>query len=113
VSSLTFSTLFLTHYVMPICFKQTTIVPVHKNVKETCLNDYRPIALTSVGMKCFKRLVMAYINTIIPDTLDLLEFTYRPHGSTDYAISIALSQLDKRNTYVRILFIDSSAYCPH
>jgi hypothetical protein len=32
------------------CFKQTTIVPVPKNAKVTCLNDYRPIALTSVDV---------------------------------------------------------------
>ena len=38
-------------------------------------------------MKYFERLVMAYINTIIPDTLDLLQFTYRPNRSTDDAIS--------------------------
>ena len=72
----------------------------------------RPVALTSVAMKCFERLVMAHIN-IIPETLDPLQFAYRPNRSTDDAISIALhtalSQLDKRNTYVRLLFIDYSS----
>ena len=29
-----------------------------------------PVALTSVAMKCFERLVMDHINTIIPETLD-------------------------------------------
>ena len=33
-------------------------------------NYYRPVALTSVAMKCFERLVMAHISTIIPETLD-------------------------------------------
>ena len=64
-------------------------------------------------MKCFERLVMAYINTIIPETLDPLQFAYHPNRSTDDAISIALhtalSHLDKMNTYVRIMFIDSSS----
>ena len=95
---------------IPTYFKQTTIVPVPKNTKVTCLNDYRPVALTSVAMKCFERLVMAHINTIIPDTLYPLLFAYRPNKSTDDAISIALhtalSHLDKRNTYGRMLFID-------
>ncbi|KAM9432956.1 uncharacterized protein ACWYII_016820 [Salvelinus alpinus] len=99
--------------VIPTCFKQTTIVPVPKNAKATGLNDYRPVALTSVAMKCFERLVMAHINTIIPETLDPLQFAYRPNRSTDDAISIALhtalSHLDKRNTYVRMLFIDYSS----
>jgi hypothetical protein len=64
-------------------------------------------------MKCFERLVMAHINTIIPETLDPLQFAYRPNRCTDYAISIALhtalSYMDKRNTYVRLLFIDNSS----
>jgi gmma-aminobutyric acid receptor subunit gamma/cGMP-dependent protein kinase 2 len=64
-------------------------------------------------MKCFEKLVMAHINTIIPETLDLLQFAYRPNRSTDDAISIALhtalSHMDKRNTYVRMLFIDYSS----
>ena len=81
-----------------ICFKQKTIVPVSKNTKETCLNH--PVALTSVAIKCFERLVMAHINTIIPDTLDPLQFAYRPNRSTDDAIFIALhtalSHLDIR-----------------
>ena len=55
--------LSLTESLIPTCFKQTTIVPVPKKVKVTCLNDYRPVALTSVSMKCFERLVMAHINT--------------------------------------------------
>ena len=62
-------------------FKQTTIVPVPKEAKVTCLNDYRPVALTSVVMECFERLVMAHINSIIPDTLDPLQFAYRPNRS--------------------------------
>jgi hypothetical protein len=60
-------------------------------------------------MKCFQRLVISH-NTIIPKTLDALQFAYRPNRSTDDAISItlhtALSHLDKRSTYVRMLFID-------
>ena len=60
---------------------------------------------------------MVHINTIIPETLDPLQFAYRPNRSTDNAISIALhtaiSYLDKSNTYVRMLFIDdSSAFHP-
>jgi hypothetical protein len=59
------------------------------------------------------RLVMAHINSTIPATLDPLQFAYRPNRSIDNAISIALhtalTHLDKRNTYVRMLFIDFSS----
>ena len=76
--------LSLTESVIPACFKQTTIAPVPNNTKVTCLNDYRPVALTSVAMKCFERLIMAH-NTIIPETLDPLQFAYHLNGSTDDA----------------------------
>ena len=105
--------LSLTESVISTCFKQTTIVPVPKNTKVACLNDYWTVALTSAAMKCFERLVMAYINTIIPETLDPLQFAYRPNRSTNDAVCFvlytALSHLDKRNTYVRMLFIDYSS----
>ena len=44
---------------VPICFKKMTIIPVPKKNQAACLNDYRPVALTSIIMKCFQRLVMA------------------------------------------------------
>ena len=70
-----------------------------------------PVALKLVAMKCFERLVMAHIN--IPETIDPLQFAYRPNISTDDAFSIALhtahSHLGKRSTYVRMLFIDHSS----
>ena len=81
VSSLTF-TMSLIESIIPTCLKQTTIVPVPKNTKVTCLNDYRPVAPTSVAMKCFERLDMAHINTIIPETIDPLQFAYRTNRST-------------------------------
>ena len=56
---------------------------------------------------------MAHINTIIPETLDPLQFAYRPKRTTEDAVSIGLhidlSHMDKRNTYVRMLFIDYSS----
>ncbi len=46
---------------VPSCFKRSTINPVPKKPKITGLNDYRPVALTSVAMKSFERLVLAYL----------------------------------------------------
>ena len=82
--------LSLTESVIPTCFKQTTIVPVPKGVKVTCLNDYRPVELTSVTMKCLERLFVAHINIILPDTQDPLQFVYRSIRSTDDPISVIL-----------------------
>ena len=85
-------------------------MPKEAKVTEGTLpKDYRSIALTSVAMKYFERLVMAHVNSILPDTLDPLQFAYSPNRSTDDVHHTALSHLDKRNTYVRMLFIDYSS----
>ena len=95
------------------CYKMATIVPVPKKAKITELNDYRPVALTSVIMKYFERLVKDHITSTLPATLDPLQVAYRPNRSTYDAITItlhtALFHLDMRNTYVRMLFIDYSS----
>ncbi|KAI4873821.1 hypothetical protein NFI96_014420, partial [Prochilodus magdalenae] len=62
---------------VPSCFKTTTIVPLPKKSVVTCLNDYRPVALTPIVMKCFERIVMSHIQETIPDNLDPLQFAYR------------------------------------
>jgi hypothetical protein len=72
---------------VPICFKMSTIVPVPKKAKVTELNDYHTTALTSVIMKCFKWLKD---HITLPNTLDPLQFVYRPNRSTDDSIAIAL-----------------------
>uniref|UniRef100_A0A4W5KCV6 Nitric oxide synthase-interacting protein n=1 Tax=Hucho hucho TaxID=62062 RepID=A0A4W5KCV6_9TELE len=59
----------------------------HSPCAQERLNDYCPIALTMLAMKCFERLVMAHINTIIPETRDPLPFSFHPNRSTDDAIS--------------------------
>ncbi len=40
--------------VVPTSFKKSIIIPVPKNNKPSCLNDYRPVALTSIVMKVFE-----------------------------------------------------------
>ena len=98
---------------VPTCFKRASIIPVPKKSKVTCLNDYRPVALTPVVMKCFERLIMAQINSYLDKNLDPLQFAYRHNRSTVDAISLALhsalDHLDNKNSYVRLLFIDYSS----
>ncbi len=56
---------------------------------------------------------MHNIKTSIPNTLDPLQFAYRPNRSTDDAISstlhLALTHLENKDSYVRMLFIDFSS----
>ncbi|KAK3507884.1 hypothetical protein QTP70_002369 [Hemibagrus guttatus] len=46
----------LSSAVVHMCLKTTTIVPVPKKFTILCLNDYRPIALPRIVMKCSERL---------------------------------------------------------
>ncbi|XP_052003942.1 uncharacterized protein LOC127658608 [Xyrauchen texanus] len=49
---------------VPCCFKHSTIIPVPKKPQTTGLNDYRPVAVMSVVMKSFERLVSAHLKDI-------------------------------------------------
>ncbi|KAK3529508.1 hypothetical protein QTP70_031750, partial [Hemibagrus guttatus] len=103
----------LSSAVVPTCLKTMTIVSVPKKFTVSCLNDYRPVALTPIVMKCFERLVMRHIKTQLPPSLDPLQFAYHPNRSTDNAITttlhLSLTHLDNKDTYVRMLFIDFSS----
>ncbi|KAI2665051.1 putative RNA-directed DNA polymerase from transposon BS [Labeo rohita] len=105
--------LSLSKSVVPACFKMATIVPVPKSSIITSLNNWRPVALTPIVSKCFERLVRNFICSALPDSLDPLQFAYCHNRSTDDAINLtlhtALSHLEKRDTYVRMLFVDYSS----
>ena len=103
----------LTQASVPTCLKTSTIIPVPKNNTVSCLNDYRPVALTPIIMKCFEKLVRAHIVSALPTGLDPYQFAYRANRSTEDAIATALhstlTHLEKRNSYVRLLFVDFSS----
>ncbi len=99
--------------VVPSCFKKSIIVPILKKNKITCLNDWRPVALTPIFSRCFEKLVRDYICSVLPASLDPLQLAYGSNRSTDDAIAFtlhtALSHLENKNTYVRMLFVDYSS----
>ena len=64
----------LSQSVVPTCLKMAAIVPLTKKAKITELNGYRPIALTSVIIKCLERLIKDHNTSNLPATLDPLQF---------------------------------------
>ncbi|KAK3508089.1 hypothetical protein QTP70_013446 [Hemibagrus guttatus] len=98
---------------VPACFKTSAIVPVPKKTKITGLNDYRPVALTSVVMNSFERLMLSYLKDITDPLLDPLQFAYRANRSVDDAVNMALhfilQHLNSPGSYARILFVDFSS----
>ncbi|KAK1784814.1 hypothetical protein P4O66_003478 [Electrophorus voltai] len=100
--------LSLTLSIIPSSFKRSTIVPIPKKPRPSDLNDYRPVALTSVVMKCFEKLVRDFITSSLPASMDPLQFAYRHNRSTDDAIAhllhTTLTHLDEgRGNYVKIM----------
>ncbi|KAK1797973.1 hypothetical protein P4O66_000734 [Electrophorus voltai] len=90
--------LSLTLGIVPSSFKRSTIVPVPKKPRPSSLNDYCPVALASVVMKCFKK-ASQRLTSSLPASMDPLQFAYRHNRSTDDAIArllhTTLTHLDK------------------
>ncbi|KAK3573263.1 hypothetical protein QTP86_019238, partial [Hemibagrus guttatus] len=82
------------------CAEQLADVFVPQN------NDHCPCAEEVYGF-------MRHIKTQLPPSLDPLQFVYRPNRFTDDAITttlhLALTYLDNKDSYVRMLFIDFSS----
>ena len=88
-------------------------IPKCRNPKE--LNDYRPIALTSIIAKCFERIIRELILADLEDKLDPFQFAYQTNKSTEDAI-ISLVHLvlnhinvNPKDHYSKILFVDYSS----
>ena len=84
-----------------------------KKSKPTVLNDYRPVALTAIAMKCFERIVKDFIVNQTKPFIDPSQFAYRTERSVEDAIVTLLhgiySHLDRSKAYVRTLFVDFSS----
>ena len=88
-------------------------MPVPKKPSIASLNDYRPVALTSVVMKVFERLVLRSLKAATDHQLDPHQFAYRANRSVDDAVALALhhilQHLETFGTYARVLFVDFSS----
>lgn len=73
------------------------------------MNDYRPIALTSVVIMYFEHLVLFHLKAITNPLLGPLQFAYRAHRSVDNAVNMALhfilQHLNSSGTYALRLFV--------
>ena len=102
--------LFLNTHFVPRTWRTSTIIPVPKKANAKALNDYRPVALTSILCKCMERVVCNQLTASVADHMDPLQFAYRVGRGVDDATStllnIILSHLDKPTTFCRVLFMD-------
>ncbi len=80
----------LNQTIVQSCFKTATIIPAPIQPTFTCLNDFRPMALTPIMMKCFERLTKQHTVSKLPSSFNPCQFAYRPNRSTEDAISSVL-----------------------
>ena len=89
------------------------LIPVPKKPRVKALNDFRPVALTSVVMGALVRLILMHLKSVTNSSRDPLQFAYRETQCTDGAIALALhfvmQQLESPDRYARILFIEYSS----
>lgn len=57
-------------------WKTSTVIPVAKNNHPVVLNDFRPVALTSLVMKSFERLLKKELLIKVEGSFDPLQFAY-------------------------------------
>ena len=92
---------------IPKLWRSAEVVPVPKKRQPMVLNDYRPIALTSILMKCFEHIIESRLTKYL--SLDESQFAYKSNRSTtDACLSldhVLRSHLDKPKCYARVLFV--------
>ncbi|KAK3514989.1 hypothetical protein QTP70_003260 [Hemibagrus guttatus] len=75
----------LSQSTVPPCLKSSTIIPLPKKPHISSLNEYRPVALTPVVMKCFEKLVRGHIMSLLPQSFDPHQFAYRSNREAQLA----------------------------
>ena len=110
------STLFtwsLKDGIVPGEWKTSMICPIPQNNSPSDLSDYRPIAITSVVMKCFEKIVLHHLLDLTNGMQDPFQFAYKPNRSIEDAILTLLHNTflytNNPKSYVRILFADFSS----
>ena len=83
--------LSISHHKLPLIWRTSEIVPVPKKQKVTTLNDLRPVALTSVLVKCLEKLVLRILLPFIEPFQDPYQFAYKSKRSVDDAVSVFLT----------------------
>lgn len=98
---------------IPHIWKSSTIIPLAKLSKPKELKDFRPVALTSLVMKIFEKILKAEVMSLVTGKLDPLQFAYQTGRSVDdaklFILDTAYKHLEKPGSHVRLLFADFSS----
>ena len=99
--------------IVPSIWKTSCIVPIPKKKPVSCLNDLRPVALTSSVIKVLERIVLKRLESLVDPFLDPLQFAYRRKRNAEDAVLYVLNKiyahLDNANACIRLMFFDFSS----
>ena len=89
------------------------MVPVAKVPSPKVLDDYRPVALTSLLMKGFERIVKRSLLVMTQGRIDLFQFAYLPNkgveGATATLLDFVTGHLEGKKAHARLCFVDYSS----
>jgi hypothetical protein len=103
---------------IPEIWKTSEVIPLAKKASPECYNDYRPVALTSIIMKCLERIVKNVLCEQTKPYADCHQFAYtRNRCVEDATVSLTnyvMKHVDNVNApnrqhFAKILFIDFSS----
>ena len=98
---------------IPSLWKTSTIIPVAKKPSPKEMNDYRPVALTSIAYKWAEIIILRQLWAETASKQDPLQFACKQNRNTEDAVLTLLhhlyEHLDRQKTYARVLFIDFSS----
>ena len=105
--------LFMNYHFVPRSWRTSTVIPVAKKPNAREMNDFRPVALTSVVCKCMEKLLCSQLTTSVANRMDPLQFAYKAkRGVEDATLTLldsVLRHLDSSGTFVRCLMMDFSS----
>lgn len=97
---------------IPGMWKSSTVIPILKTSNPKQLRDFRPVALTSLIMKIFEKIVKGLVMSSI-EGLDPLQFAYQAGRGVEDAKLFMLNHLykhlEKPQAHARLLFADFSS----
>lgn len=102
-------------HTVPSIWKSYVIIPVPKKASCKENNDYRPVALTSIVMKCLEKIMINHVKTEVSSVLDPFQFAYRSNRGTDGA-AITITHLINRHleetsSYACLVFLVQFSTC--
>lgn len=98
---------------LPMIWKSSTIIPIPKVKNPRELNQFRPVALTSLVVKNLEKILKEEVLSLVEGKLDPLQFAYQTSKGVEDAKLFILDKvykhLEKPNAHVRLLFADFSS----